>query len=96
MKLFLKSILLFLRGGAYKPRTSPYNFLGLGEDGLKILSEVSKNYNLISVTEVVVNPIAKAVLAAGAEGIMVEVHPYPQLALSDEKQHLNVKEFSKY
>ena len=29
-----------LRGGAYKPRTSPYAFQGLGEDGLRILADV--------------------------------------------------------
>lgn len=196
----------FIRGGAYKPRTSPYDFQGLKEDGLKILCEVSKKYGLISVTEVVdprdielvgkyvniiqigarnmqnyellkeigqtdhpvilkrgmsasvqefifaaeyialqgnrniilcergirtfetktrntldissipiiknetnlpiiadishslgrkdiVNPIAKAVLAAGADGIIVEVHPKPELALSDSKQQLNIDEF---
>ncbi len=195
-----------LRGGAYKPRTSPYDFQGLGEDGLVILSEIGKKYNLITVTEVVdcrdldtvleyvdvlqigarnmqnyellkeigklstpvilkrgmsatiqeflfaseyialqgnrniilcergirtfetktrntldissipivkketnlpiivdlshslgrkdiVNPIAKAAVAAGADGIMVEVHSQPELALSDSKQQLNFKEF---
>jgi len=196
----------FIRAGAYKPRTSPYDFQGLKEEGLKILHEVSKKYNLYSVTEVVdtrdvylvqkyadvlqigarnmqnfellkevgrtnkpiilkrgmnasineliyaaeyialqgnrniilcergirtfetktrntldissipivknethlpiivdlshslgrkdiVNQIAKAVLAVGADGIMVEVHPKPELALSDSKQQLNVDEF---
>ncbi len=38
----------FLRGGAYKPRTSPYSFQGMGEDGLKILSEAK----MLVVTEV--------------------------------------------
>ena len=38
----LKSIGVdMLRGGIYKPRTSPYDFQGLGDDGLKILNEVS-------------------------------------------------------
>ena len=41
-----------LRGGAYKPRTSPYAFQGLGEEGLKILSRVSKKLNMPTVTEV--------------------------------------------
>jgi len=41
----------FLRGGAYKPRTSPYSFQGLGEEGLKILKEVGEMYDLITVTE---------------------------------------------
>lgn len=196
----------FLRGGAYKPRTSPYDFQGLKEEGLRILNKVSKLYSLISVSEVVdtrdvelmaeyidilqvgarnmqnyellkeigksgrpvilkrgisasihefiyaaeyialqgnrniilcergirtfetktrntldissipiiksetnlpiivdlshslgrkdiINPIAKSVLAAGADGIMVEVHPKPGLALSDSKQQLNIEEF---
>lgn len=196
----------FIRGGAYKPRTSPYDFQGLKEDGLKILNEISKKYGLFSVSEVVdtrdielvckyvdilqigarnmqnyellkeigqtnhpvilkrgmsasiqefilaaeyialqgnrniilcergirtfetktrntldissipiiknetnlpiivdishslgrkdiVNPIAKAVLAVGADGIIVEVHPKPELALSDSKQQLNIDEF---
>lgn len=41
-----------LRGGAYKPRTSPYAFRGKGEDGLEILSEVKKITGLPVVTEV--------------------------------------------
>src|SRR5256885_2152623 len=41
-----------LRGGAFKPRTSPYSFQGLGEDGLKILRDVGKKHNLPVVTEV--------------------------------------------
>ncbi|KNY28685.1 bifunctional 3-deoxy-7-phosphoheptulonate synthase/chorismate mutase [Pseudobacteroides cellulosolvens] len=195
-----------IRAGAYKPRTSPYDFQGLKEEGLKILHEVSNKYKLYSVTEVVdtrdvylvqkyadvlqigarnmqnfellkevgltnkpiilkrgmsasineliyaaeyialqgnrniilcergirtfetktrntldissipiikrethlpiivdlshslgrkdiVNQLAKAVLAAGADGIMVEVHPKPELALSDSKQQLNIDEF---
>jgi len=196
----------FLRGGAFKPRTSPYEFQGLREEGLKILSDIGKAYDLITVTEVVdtrdvalvagyvdilqigarnmqnyellkeaghtqkpillkrgmnatinefmyaaeyiglqgnrkiimcergirtfetktrntldiasipiiknetslpilvdlshslgrkdiVNQIAKAVLSAGADGVMVEVHPYPEIALSDSKQQLNPLEF---
>jgi 3-deoxy-7-phosphoheptulonate synthase len=41
-----------LRGGAYKPRTSPYTFQGLGEDGLKILAEAREVTGLPVVTEV--------------------------------------------
>lgn len=201
-----KNKVRFLRGGAYKPRTSPYDFQGLGRKGLEILSEVSRKYNLISVTEVIdtrdvdfvtkysdimqvgarnmqnfellkevgqtkkpvilkrginatvhefilaaeyialqgnrniilcergirtfetktrntldissipiiknetripiiadlshslgrkdiVNPIAKSVFAVGGDGIMVEVHPKPELALSDSKQQLSIEEF---
>ena len=43
----------FLRGGAFKPRTSPYDFQGLGEDGLKILRTVADEFDLRVVTEIV-------------------------------------------
>lgn len=42
----------FLRGGAFKPRTSPYDFQGLGEEGLKYMREACDKYNLVMVTEV--------------------------------------------
>jgi 3-deoxy-7-phosphoheptulonate synthase len=42
-----------LRGGAFKPRTSPYAFQGLGEDGLKILADVRAETGLPIVTEVI-------------------------------------------
>ena len=41
-----------LRGGAFKPRTSPYTFQGLGEEGLKYLSEARKKTGLLVATEV--------------------------------------------
>jgi 3-deoxy-7-phosphoheptulonate synthase len=41
------------RGGAYKPRTSPYSFQGLGEEGLRILAEVRAEFGLKIVTEAV-------------------------------------------
>lgn len=41
----------FFRGGAFKPRTSPYAFQGMGEDGLKILVEVRDQFGLNIVTE---------------------------------------------
>ena len=41
-----------LRGGAYKPRSSPYDFQGMGVDGLKLLAEVGAKYGLITVSEV--------------------------------------------
>ncbi len=40
-----------LRAGCYKPRTSPYTFRGLGEDGLKLLSEMRDKYGLLIATE---------------------------------------------
>lgn len=195
-----------LRGGAYKPRTSPYEFQGLGEEGLKILKAVGEQYQLKTVTEVVdtrdvegvsqyvdilqigarnmhnfellkevgktklpvilkrglsatiqefmyaaeyivlqgnqkvimcergirtfetmtrntldisaipilkkevqlpvivdlshslgrkdiVEQIAKAVVAVGADGFVVEVHAHPELALSDKQQQLNLQQF---
>ena len=42
----------FIRGGAYKPRTSPYDFQGLGIDGLKILDYIRQRYGLIIVSEI--------------------------------------------
>lgn len=40
------------RGGAYKPRTSPYAFQGLGEEGLKILRDTGKQHSMPVVTEI--------------------------------------------
>ncbi|WP_027407117.1 3-deoxy-7-phosphoheptulonate synthase [Anaerovibrio sp. RM50] len=55
----------FLRGGAYKPRTSPYSFQGLEELGLKYLAETGKRYGLKIVSEVTevenVNKVAEYV-----------------------------------
>src|SRR6476646_10524770 len=41
----------FFRGGAFKPRSSPYEFPGLGEEGLKIMAEVREKFGLKIVTE---------------------------------------------
>ncbi|HVF41751.1 MAG TPA: 3-deoxy-7-phosphoheptulonate synthase [Pyrinomonadaceae bacterium] len=43
----------FFRGGAFKPRTSPYAFQGLGEEGLKILAEAREQFGLRIVTEAI-------------------------------------------
>jgi 3-deoxy-7-phosphoheptulonate synthase len=45
----------FFRGGAYKPRTSPYAFQGLGEEALKILAEIRDRFGLRIVTEAIDN-----------------------------------------
>jgi len=47
-----KSGIKFIRGGAYKPRTSPYRFQGLGLDGLKLIRAAADEYGLAVVTEV--------------------------------------------
>ncbi|ORU00742.1 2-keto-3-deoxy-D-arabino-heptulosonate-7- phosphate synthase I beta [Anaerovibrio sp. JC8] len=198
----------FLRGGAYKPRTSPYDFQGMAEDGLQMLRKAADKYNLKVVTEVLdqrtveevaryadvlqigarnmqnfqllkevgragrpvllkrglcatikewlnaaeyvmssgcddvifcergirtyetytrntldlsavvavkelshlpiivdpshgtgrrsmVSPMAKAAIAAGADGLIIEVHPHPEVALCDGDQSLTPEEFKK-
>ena len=47
-----KSGAKILRGGAFKPRTSPYAFQGLGEEGLKLIRKAADKYNLLVITEV--------------------------------------------
>jgi len=51
-KLLVSKGLKFIRGGAYKPRTSPYDFQGLGLNAVKIMKEIADKFNLISVVEV--------------------------------------------
>jgi 3-deoxy-7-phosphoheptulonate synthase len=48
----MKSGAKILRGGAFKPRTSPYSFQGLGEEGLRLLRAAANEYNLKVITEV--------------------------------------------
>src|SRR5256885_1576132 len=43
----------FFRGGAYKPRTSPYSFQGLGEDGLRIMAEIRHQFGMKIITEAI-------------------------------------------
>src|SRR5664279_5319042 len=45
----------FFRGGAYKPRTSPYSFQGLGVEGLRIMAEIRDQFGLRIVTEAIDN-----------------------------------------
>lgn len=59
-----------LRGGAYKPRTSPYAFQGLGEAGLDILQEVARDLSMPFVTEVV-TPADVETVAAKADMLQV-------------------------
>ncbi|MFC1809697.1 hypothetical protein ACFL3D_06275 [Candidatus Omnitrophota bacterium] len=51
-KAVKKSGAQILRGGAFKPRTSPYSFQGLGEEGLKYLKHAAEETGLLTVTEV--------------------------------------------
>ncbi len=59
-----------LRGGAYKPRTSPYSFQGLGPEGLPILQGVSAEFGLPSFTEVV-DPADVDVVAEHASAFQI-------------------------
>ena len=69
-----------LRGGAYKPRTSPYAFQGLGEKGLRILAEVRAETGLPIVTEVV-DPLDVALVAETADMLQVGTRNMQNFAL---------------
>ena len=60
----------FLRGGAFKPRTSPYSFQGLGLKGLEILAEAREKYGLYIVTEVM-TPEAVPMVAEYADILQI-------------------------
>ena len=65
----------FFRGGAFKPRTSPYAFQGLGEEGLRILAEVREVYGLKIVTEALDEAVARQVAAMlFLDRVLVHVH----------------------
>lgn len=51
-----------LRGGAYKPRSSPYAFQGLGLEGLKLLREIGREVGLVTITEVIDQHDVEAVM----------------------------------
>jgi len=70
-----------LRGGAFKPRSSPYNFQGLGEEGVKMLRDVSKEIGLPFVTEVMDTRMVEFV-AEYADMLQIgsrNMHNYPLL-----------------
>ncbi|MGJ9382356.1 chorismate mutase [Salipaludibacillus neizhouensis] len=52
-KAIKKEGIRFLRGGAFKPRTSPYDFQGLGLEGLKILKQIGDKHDLAVISEIV-------------------------------------------
>ncbi|MCD6109680.1 3-deoxy-7-phosphoheptulonate synthase [bacterium] len=62
-KVCKKSGAKILRGGAFKPRTSPYSFQGLGKEGLEILKQVGKEEKMAIITEILdlrdINLVAK-------------------------------------
>src|SRR5215831_1192671 len=154
-----------LRGGAFKPRSSPYSFQGHGEDALKLLREAGEKFGLLVISEVMeisqiplmlpyvdilqvgarnmqnfnllrelgkvrkpvllkrgiaatpivqklshlpivadpshgtgrrdkVAPMGRAAIAAGADGLLIEVHNCPDKALSDGAQSLYPEQFA--
>jgi len=60
----------FFRGGAYKPRTSPYTFQGLGEAGLRIMAEIREHFGLKIITEAIDNE-SLALVAEYADVIQI-------------------------
>ncbi|MQY03025.1 3-deoxy-7-phosphoheptulonate synthase [Actinomadura macrotermitis] len=69
-----------LRGGAFKPRTSPYAFQGLGETGLKILADVRDETGMPVVTEVV-DPASVELVASYADMLQVGTRNMQNFAL---------------
>ncbi|MGW4796054.1 3-deoxy-7-phosphoheptulonate synthase [Nonomuraea sp. NPDC004297] len=74
---------VLLRGGAYKPRTSPYAFQGLGEKGLRILADVREETGMPIVTEVV-DARDVATVAAYADMLQVGTRNMQNFALLQE------------
>ena len=69
-----------LRGGAFKPRTSPYSFQGLGEDGLKLLAQAREQTGLAVVTEVM-SPEQVPLVAAYADILQIGARNMQNYAL---------------
>nr|ADU56063.1 hypothetical protein CA37-40 [uncultured organism CA37] len=69
-----------LRGGAFKPRTSPYSYQGLGEEGLRILADVRAETGLAVVTEVI-DPGSVDMVAAYADMLQIGARNMQNFAL---------------
>jgi len=72
-----------LRGGAFKPRTNPYAFQGLGEDGLKLLAEAREQTGLAIVTEVL-TPAEVEMVAAYADCLQIGTRNAQNFKLLEE------------
>jgi len=72
-----------LRGGAFKPRTSPYQFRGLGENGLKILAQASKETQMPVITEVI-SPEHVDLVAKYADILQIGARNMQNFILLDE------------
>jgi len=78
-----------LRGGAFKPRTSPYSFQGLGREGLEILKAVAEEFDMVTVTEVV-DPHEVDLVVEYADILQIgarNMQNYPLLIAAGEAQH---------
>lgn len=69
-----------LRGGAFKPRTSPYSFQGLGFQGLELLAEVAREYDMAVVTEVM-RPEAVSMVSDHADILQIGTRSMQNYAL---------------
>ena len=72
-----------LRGGAFKPRTSPYQFRGLGESGLKLLAQAGKEIQMPIITEVMA-PDHVALVAKYADILQIGARNMQNFVLLDE------------
>jgi len=75
-----------LRGGAFKPRTSPYSFQGMEEEGLKVLESVSGKTGLPTVTEVV-NPADVDLVESYADMLQIGARNVQNFALLKKVGH---------
>ena len=78
----------FLRGGAYKPRTSPYSFQGMEEDGLKLLAEAKEESGLPIVTEIM-NPREIELVIKYADILQVGARNMQNFSLLKELGRIN-------
>src|SRR6516165_10181520 len=77
----------FFRGGAYKPRTSPYAFQGLGVEALKIMSEIREKFGLRIITEAIDNESLKLV-AEWADVVQIGARNMQNFSLLKHAGHL--------
>lgn len=77
-----------LRGGAFKPRTSPYSFQGMEEEGLKILKKVAEKFGLLTVSEVV-DPINVGMVATYVDILQVGTRNMQNFYLLKELGRIN-------
>jgi len=74
---------VILRGGAFKPSTSPYGFRGLGEDGLKLLAKARKEFGMAIITEVM-TPTDVAMVCEYADILQIGTRNMQNYMLLDE------------